>query len=126
MTPTLFCGGQLVMLPKFDPQSFIQALEEYKPNFLHLAPPLLAFCADNSGVRAEALQRLHHVMTAAAPTGPALLRRFKSKAPNVKVKEGEIFKFNPRCMHSGNLSMYSFHPEAFRVEFITLKNLEKL
>ena len=90
MTPTLWCGGQLVMLPKFDPQTFIHALEKYKPNFLHLAPPLLAFCADNSGVKAEALHRLHHVMVAAAPTGPTLLRRFKEKAPSVYVKEGKI------------------------------------
>ena len=88
MTPTLFCGGQLVMLPKFDPQTFTHALEKYKPSFLHLAPPLLAFCADNAMVKAEALQRLHHVMTAAAPTGPTLLKRFKEKAPSVFVKEG--------------------------------------
>ena len=44
-------------------------METYKPTFLHLAPPLLAFCADNAGVKAESLERLHHIMTAAAPTG---------------------------------------------------------
>ena len=63
MTPTLWSGGQLVMLPKFDPKTFIHALETYKPNFLHLAPPLLAFCADNAGVKVESLERLHHIMT---------------------------------------------------------------
>jgi hypothetical protein len=76
------------MLPKFEPKSFINALEKYKPTFLHLAPPLLAFCADHDGVTQEALQSIHHVMTAAAPTGPTLLRRFKKKAPDVIVKEG--------------------------------------
>jgi len=88
MTPTLWSGGQLVMLPKFDPKTFIHALETYKPTFLHLAPPLLAFCADNAGVKAESLERLHHIMTAAAPSGPTLLRRFKKKAPSVILKEG--------------------------------------
>ena len=80
------------MLPKFDPKTFIHALETYQPTFLHLAPPLLAFCADNSGVRPEVLQGVHHVMTAAAPTGPTLLRRFKEKAPNVITKEGSTWK----------------------------------
>lgn len=90
MTSTLVSGGQLVMLPKFEPQSFIKALEKYRPTFLHLAPPLLAFCADHDGVKPEVLKGLHHVLTAAAPTGPTLLRRFKKKAPGVIVKEGQI------------------------------------
>ena len=76
------------MLPKFEPKTFIHALEKYQPSFLHLAPPLLAFCADHPGVRPEALTKLHHIMTAAAPTGPALIRRFKEKAPDVIIKEG--------------------------------------
>ena len=88
MTASLVSGGQLVMLPKFEPKTFIHALEKYEPSFLHLAPPLLAFCADHPGVRPEALAKLHHIMTAAAPTGPTLLRRFKEKAPSVIVKEG--------------------------------------
>lgn len=88
MTSTLWCGGKLVMLPKFDPQTFISALERYRPSFLHLAPPLLAFCADHEDVTPKLLEPLHHIMTAAAPTGPALLRRFKKKAPSVIVKEG--------------------------------------
>jgi acyl-CoA synthetase (AMP-forming)/AMP-acid ligase II len=76
------------MLPKFEPKSFINALEKFKPTFLHLAPPLLAFCADHDGVTREALQSIHHVLTGAAPTGPTLLQRLKEKAPNVIVKEG--------------------------------------
>ena len=65
------------------------ALETYKPTFLHLAPPLLAFCADNAGVKAESLERLHHIMTGAAPAGKTLLTRFKKKAPSVLIVEGK-------------------------------------
>ena len=92
MTPTLWCGGQLVILPRFDPKTYIHALETYRPTFLHITAPLLTFCADNSGVRSEVLQGLDHVMTGAAPTGPTLLRRFKKKAPNVLVKEGTYYR----------------------------------
>ena len=69
------------------------ALETYKPTFLHLAPPLLAFCADNAGVKAESLERLHHIMTGAAPAGKTLLSRFKKKAPSVLVVEGKSIFF---------------------------------
>ena len=88
MTSTLHIGGQLVMLPKFEPKSFINALEKYKPTFLHLAPPLLAFCADHEGVRPDALKHMHHVMCAAAPTGANLVKRFQKKVPGCLVKEG--------------------------------------
>ncbi len=32
--------------------------------------------------------QMQHVMTAAAPTGPALLQRFKKKMPHVTLREG--------------------------------------
>ena len=91
MTSTLHIGGQLVMLPKFEPKSFINALEKYKPTFLHLAPPLLAFCADHEGVRPDALKHMHHVMCAAAPTGANLVKRFQKKVPGCLVKEGSTY-----------------------------------
>ena len=91
MTSTLHLGGQLVMLPKFEPKSFINALEKYKPTFLHLAPPLLAFCADHEGVRPDALKHMHHVMCAAAPTGANLVKRFQKKVPGCLVKEGSTY-----------------------------------
>ena len=54
-----------------------------------LAPPLLAFCTDHDGVKPDALKKIHHVMVAAAPTGPTLVRRFQKKAPQCLVKEGK-------------------------------------
>ena len=96
------------MLPKFDPKSFINALEKYKPTFLHLAPPLLAFCADHEGVRPDALKQMHHVMTAAAPTGATLVKRFQKKVPGCLVKEGTLSAY----ICDRNSSQY--RPENFK------------
>ena len=62
MGATMYCGGKIVMLPKFEPKSFIEALETYKPTFLHLAPPLLAFCADHDGVTPEMFSRVNYML----------------------------------------------------------------
>ncbi len=58
MGSTLFCGGKLVMLPEFKPKTFVEALDKYRPTFLHLAPPLLAFCADYDGVTPDMFSRV--------------------------------------------------------------------
>ena len=61
------------MLPKFEPKTFIHALEKYEPSFLHLAPPLLAFCADHPGVRPAGCRRRRRARAAdvrAACTAP--------------------------------------------------------
>ena len=48
MSPTLRTGGKLLMLPKFDPKSFIKVLEDHKvittryykiPHTFHLLTP---------------------------------------------------------------------------------------
>lgn len=51
MTPTLYRGGKLVMMPSFKPDTFARALAKYKPTFLHLAPPLVSFLASSPLVR---------------------------------------------------------------------------
>eukprot|EP00095_Tigriopus_kingsejongensis_P000194 maker-scaffold41_size498431-snap-gene-1.20 protein:Tk00194 transcript:maker-scaffold41_size498431-snap-gene-1.20-mRNA-1 annotation:"probable 4-coumarate-- ligase 1-like" len=88
MVPTLYCGGKLVILPKFDPKTFIQALQRYKPTFLHLAPPLVSFCATHPDVKPHHLESIEHIVVAAAPSGPSLIKKFKDKAPsNVVYRE---------------------------------------
>ena len=90
MTPVLASGNKLVFIPRFDPNDFLSALIKHKPTFLHLAPPLVSFLATNPAVKSEHLSSLHHVAVAAAPSGPELIKKFKSKAPNIIYREGKI------------------------------------
>lgn len=86
--PTLHAGGQVITLPSFEPTSFLNAMEKYQPTFMHLAPPLVGFCASNPKVEQKHLESIKHIMVGAAPVGETLINEFKLKAPNVHFREG--------------------------------------
>ena len=60
--PTLRAGGQVITIPKFEPNLFTTTLEKFKPTFLHLVPPLVAFCANNETVTSNHLESVEHIM----------------------------------------------------------------
>jgi len=86
--PTLHVGGKIVTLPTFEPNSFLKAVENTKPGFLHLAPPLVQFCAYHPQVLPSHLENLKYMMCGAAPIGEGLAKKFKEKAPNCVFREG--------------------------------------
>jgi len=55
---------------------------------MHLAPPLVGFCAANPKVEQKHLESIKYIMVGAAPVGEALINAFKLKAPNVHFREG--------------------------------------
>lgn len=88
MTTALHAGGNMVMLPRFDPKTYVAAIKKYKPTFLHLAPPLVSFVASCPDISREDLEQVEHIVAAAAPSGPSLIEKFKRKAPNCVYREG--------------------------------------
>lgn len=106
MTPSLHVGAKLVIMPKFEPKAFSQAIIKHKvscytfllnkiihyllilqPTFMHLAPPLVSFVATTPDLTADHLKSLDHIVVAAAPSGPALIKKFKDKAPHCVYRE---------------------------------------
>ena len=87
MGPALRTGAKLVMLPKFDPDTFLSALSTYRPTNLHLAPPLLSFLASSSLVNRAHLESVTDIIIGAAPLGPALIEQFKEKFPHTTIRE---------------------------------------
>ena len=85
--PTLRIGGSLVTLPKFEPKTFVGALECHRPTFLHIAPPVVAFLANRPEVTPAHLQSIRDVLVAAAPFGEALAKKYLEKAPHTIFKE---------------------------------------
>merc|ERR1712198_244917 len=88
MSPALRTGAKLLMLPKFNPSSFIKALEDHKPTILHVTPPLVSFLATHPGVTLKHMESVQHILTAAAPAGAALMQQFKSRFPSITIREG--------------------------------------
>ena len=60
--PTLRAGGQIITISKFEPNLFAATLKKYRPTFLHLVPPLVAFCANNEIVSSNHLDSVEHIM----------------------------------------------------------------
>ena len=88
MSNVLRAGGKLVTLSAFNPGPFLRTLITYRPTFLHLAPPVLNFLTTHAGVKTHHLESLRYILVGAAPVAPALIQRFKEKAPHVDFREG--------------------------------------
>ena len=59
--PTLRAGGQVITIPKFEPNLFAATLEKFRPTFLHLVPPLAAFCANDDIVTTNHLSSVENI-----------------------------------------------------------------
>ena len=58
---TIHVGGKIVTCSKFEPNIFVNSILKHQPTFLHLAPPLVSFLANNDDVTEEHLKCLKHV-----------------------------------------------------------------
>jgi 4-coumarate--CoA ligase len=84
-------GAKSITLPKFEPESYIKALDTYKPTFLNLVPPLVSFLATNPAVKPSLLNSVTFVTGGAAPFGPALIEKFMEKVLPHKMEFREGF-----------------------------------
>jgi acyl-CoA synthetase (AMP-forming)/AMP-acid ligase II len=65
-------GGTLVVLPRFEVDSFLKALTEYRITRLYAVPPIVLALAKHPAVDACDLSNLREVLSAAAPLDPQL------------------------------------------------------
>jgi len=68
----LACGQTLVTLPRFEPETFLKALQDYRVTTLHLVPPVLHFLANHPMVAAYDLSSLQNIGCGAAPLSSEL------------------------------------------------------
>jgi len=64
-------GAKLVTLPRFDPKSFITAVNQHEPTIVHMVPPLVTFLGHNNDWDKKAFHRTHTMPCGAAPLGAA-------------------------------------------------------
>ncbi|OQR85179.1 4-coumarate-CoA ligase [Achlya hypogyna] len=80
-------GSAQVILPKFDPETFLHCLERYKVEKAHLVPPLVAFLAKHPLVDKYDLSATKHVISGAAPMGEELEQQLEARL-GMKIKQG--------------------------------------
>ncbi|GMG17598.1 unnamed protein product [Phytophthora fragariaefolia] len=66
---TIYKGVTMVVLPGFDPETFLKTVVKYKMTKLNLAPPLVTFLAKHPIVDKYDLSHVTHVGSGGAPLG---------------------------------------------------------
>ncbi|KAF0705181.1 Aste57867_7110 [Aphanomyces stellatus] len=72
MNAALLCGQPLVVLPKFDLATFLQALQVHKSEKAFIVPPIATLMATHPLVDEYDLSATKYFVSAAAPLGPTL------------------------------------------------------
>lgn len=76
----LIMGIKMVMMPKFEPKSFIAALEKYKPAVMNIVPPLVSFIAQSPAItRDNHLSNMYSIGSGGAPLSPHIRELLKKK-----------------------------------------------
>ena len=82
-------GDQVIVLPKFDMQWYLQSIETYKINTLYIVPPIII----NMVKQKELLQKydlssVKSIFTGAAPLGKETAEALAGQYPEWKVRQG--------------------------------------
>ncbi|CAK9783862.1 putative AMP binding protein [Cutaneotrichosporon oleaginosum] len=81
-------GCPVVLLPKFEEQAALAAIEKYKITHGLIVPPIVIVLLHSELVPKYDLRSLRTLMCAAAPLGDELTKAFESRFPNCVVTQG--------------------------------------
>ncbi len=86
---TTYRGDEVIVLPKFEMASYLQAIQKYKINTLFLVPPIVIAMIKNPEVcKKFDLSSVHAIFTGAAPLGAETAKEVVKQYPSCKVRQG--------------------------------------
>ena len=68
----LYTGSTIILMPRFDLESFLKAAQDYEVSLAHIVPPIVLLLAKNPIVDNYKLPRLRTLFSGAAPLGEDL------------------------------------------------------
>lgn len=83
----LFCGTKIVVLPNFQPVSFLRAIQNYHPTFLPIVPPLMLFLAKDPTVSGFDTSSVRQVTIGAAPVPLNIVHEFLARFKKTVVRQ---------------------------------------
>jgi acyl-CoA synthetase (AMP-forming)/AMP-acid ligase II len=82
-------GDQVIVLPKFDIQWYLQSIAEYKINTLYIVPPIIIAMVKNEQLLQKYdLSAVKTIFTGAAPLGKETAEALQKQHPNWDVRQG--------------------------------------
>ena len=103
----LATGAAVVTLPRFEPETFLAAIERYRVTHLALVPPIMQLLATHPFVESRDLSSLDVIVSGSAPLASALQRRVGDR---LKCRVGQGFGMTES---SGAIS--ASHPDRIRL-----------
>ncbi|XP_033733814.1 4-coumarate--CoA ligase 1-like [Pecten maximus] len=76
---TLQDGGKLVILPEFEPESFLTSIQQHKVSLLYMVPPIALFLARHPLVDKFDISSIRAHLCAAAPLGESLCLEYEKR-----------------------------------------------
>ena len=117
----LAAGATLVVLPRFELESFLQTLETYGVTYAYLAPPIILALAKSPVVERYDVSRLRVVVCGGAPLGPEVAQACRERI-GCLVKQGyglteaspvtHVGPADPECVKPGSVGMLLPNTEA--------------
>lgn len=81
-------GDQVVVLPKFEPQSFLNVIAKYRINTLYLVPPVILLMAKNEELLNKYnLTSVREIYSGAAPLSQEVLQELTRRYPSWKIRQ---------------------------------------
>lgn len=88
MNTGLATGCSLVLMPKFDLEEFLGAIQAHRITFAFLVPPILLALAKHPAVDRFDLSSLRCIISGAAPLGEGLIHEVQARLPHCHVRQG--------------------------------------
>lgn len=86
---SVYRGDGVVVLPKFEFKSFLQAIQNYKINTLYLVPPIIILMTKNKNVMDQFdLSSVQGIFTGAAPLGQETADDLQKLYPDWSIRQG--------------------------------------
>lgn len=79
MFSALYQGKPQIVLPKFEPVTFLESIQRYHPTWAHVAPPLILFLAKHPDVSKYDICSLQRVISGGAPLGGEVVEETKRR-----------------------------------------------
>ncbi|KAG1697162.1 hypothetical protein DVH05_017547 [Phytophthora capsici] len=76
---TIFKGMTLIILPRFEPNSFLRVIENFKLDIVNVVPPIIQFLAKHPLVDKYDLSSLNRLGSGAAPLGDKLVESVRNR-----------------------------------------------
>ena len=84
----LYTGAKQIILPKFEPHSFLSAIQDCHISYANLVPPLILFLAKHPDISKYNVSSLKRIMSGAAPLGAEVLQEACARTGIETIRQG--------------------------------------